>query len=48
MLVRNGKALNLSGVRVGAQALAAHAGDDVNEASVVLHALLRPVNARET
>ena len=34
--------LNLSGVGVRAQALAAHTGDNVDEASVVLHALLRP------
>lgn len=37
-----GVSLDLGGVGVGAQALSAHAGDDVHEASVVLHALLRP------
>lgn len=37
-----GVSLDLGGVGVRAQALAAHAGDNVYEASVVLHALLRP------
>lgn len=37
-----GVSLNLGGVRVGAQGLSAHAGHNVHEASVVLHALLRP------
>ena len=34
--------LNLGGVGVGAQALATHTSDNVDEASVVLHALFRP------
>lgn len=34
--------LDLSGVGVGTQPLAPHPSDDVHEASVVLHALLRP------
>lgn len=38
--------LDLGGVGVGAQTLAADSGYDIHEASVVLHALLCPVDAR--
>lgn len=44
--VRTRVCLNLGGVRVGAKSLSAHARDDVYEASVVLHALLRPVKTQ--
>lgn len=38
--------LDLGRVGVGAQTLATDSGDDIHEASVVLHALLCPMGAR--